>query len=71
MSENHLFNSPQEVTEGLNGQNYIASEEIAKRSFRLLAVMGSDALEIRAVQGAGPTHVFILYSPEDEIPAAD
>ncbi|MEN7973090.1 MAG: hypothetical protein ABFR47_04570 [Verrucomicrobiota bacterium] len=42
----------------------ITSSEVAQRSFRLLAAMKGDALEIRAVQGTGPTQVFILYRPK-------
>ncbi len=37
--------------------------EVEKRSFRLMAEMKDETLEIRAVQGTGPTHVFILYQP--------
>jgi len=48
----------------------ITGEEVMKRSFRLLAAMKGDALEIRAVQGSGPTQVFILYCPKAEIPVA-
>jgi len=41
----------------------ITTEEVAERSFRLLAAMKGETLEIRAVQGTGPTQVFILYQP--------
>ena len=41
----------------------IAKEEVAEQSFRMMAAMKGDTLEIRAVQGSGPTQVFILYQP--------
>lgn len=41
----------------------ISKEEIAEHSFRLMAAMKGDALEIRAVQGSGVTQVFLLYQP--------
>ena len=41
----------------------IAKNEVAEQSFRMMAAMKGDALEIRAVQGSGPTQVFILYQP--------
>ena len=46
----------------------IAKEEVTEHSFRLLATMKGDALEIRAVQGTGPTQVFILYQPRTGMP---
>lgn len=46
----------------------ITSEEVAGHSFRLLGDMKGDALEIRAVQGTGPTQVFILYQPKPVLP---
>ncbi|RKX38264.1 MAG: hypothetical protein DRP64_15980 [Verrucomicrobia bacterium] len=42
----------------------ITKEEVMERSFRLLAAMKGEALEIRGVRGSGPTQVFILYQPE-------
>lgn len=45
----------------------IAKEEVAGNSFRLLAAMKGESLEIRAVQGSGPTQIFILYSPSENI----
>ncbi len=42
----------------------ITKQEVAEDFFRLLATMKGDTLEIRAVQGSGPTQVFILYQPE-------
>ncbi len=45
--------------------------ESTEHFFRLLAVMKGETLEIRAVQGTGPTQVFILYQPKPEIPVAD
>lgn len=47
----------------LKGWN-ITSEELMEGSFRLLATMKGEVLEIRAVQGFGPTQVFILYQPK-------
>jgi len=38
------------------------SEEL-EQSFRLMASMKGEAVEIRAVQGTGDTQVFILYRP--------
>ena len=35
--------------------------ESAEHAFRLQATLKGDTLEIRAVQGSGPTQVFILY----------
>ena len=35
--------------------------EIGKNSFRIMATLNGDALEIRAVQGSGPTQIFLLY----------
>jgi hypothetical protein len=37
--------------------------EIGRQYFRLLASHGNETLEIRAVQGTGPTQVFLLYRP--------
>lgn len=42
----------------------VTKAEIAEQSFRLLATSKGDRLEIRAVQGSGPTQVFILYKPD-------
>ena len=42
----------------------ITTSEVAEQSFRMMAAMKGDALEIRAVQGSGPTQVFILYQPK-------
>ena len=49
----------------------ITKAEIAKQSFRLQASMADEILEIRAVQGAGPTQVFILYQPSSESAVAE
>ena len=43
----------------------ITQEEVAKHSFRLLAAMKGESLEIRAVHGSGPTQIFVLYRPEN------
>ena len=48
----------------------ITKAEMAKKSFRLLAAMKGETLEIRAVQGSGPTQVFILYQPGAETSAS-
>ncbi|MEE9368578.1 MAG: hypothetical protein V3V05_06900 [Pontiella sp.] len=37
--------------------------EIGKNSFRIMASLEGEALEIRAVQSLGPTQVFLLYQP--------
>jgi hypothetical protein len=44
----------------------ISKAEIAKQSFRLLADMKDETLEVRAVQGSGPTQVFVLYQSSSE-----
>jgi len=41
----------------------IDKTEQASQSFRLMASKKAETLEIRAVQGTGPTQVFILYKP--------
>lgn len=41
----------------------IDTTEKASQSFRLMASKKAETLEIRAVQGTGPTQVFILYKP--------
>jgi hypothetical protein len=41
----------------------ISKAEVAAQSFRLLAAMQDETLEVRGVQGSGPTQVFILYRP--------
>jgi hypothetical protein len=41
----------------------ITLTEIEGRSFRLMAARKLEHIEIRAVQGSGPTEVFILYRP--------
>ena len=43
--------------------------ESNENAFRLLAALNADMLEIRAVQGTGPTQIFILYRPGPEMPA--
>ena len=47
----------------------ISMAESKRNAFRLLASMNADTLEIRAVQGTGPTQIFILYCPGPEMPA--
>lgn len=41
--------------------------EIEKQSFRLMAEKKREHIEIRAVQGVGPTEIFILYRPESTV----
>ena len=41
----------------------IDKTEQENQSFRLMASKKAETLEIRAVQGTGPTQVFILYKP--------
>ncbi len=41
----------------------IDQTEQASQSFRLVASKKAETLEVRAVQGTGPTQVFILYKP--------
>jgi hypothetical protein len=45
-----------------NGWN-IQRTEIEKQSFRVLAEHQAEHIEIRCVQGTGPTEIFILYRP--------
>ncbi|MEA2068632.1 MAG: hypothetical protein U9P12_05475 [Verrucomicrobiota bacterium] len=40
--------------------------EVGKQSFRLIASLKGEEVEIRAVQGGGATQVFILYQPRPE-----
>jgi hypothetical protein len=40
--------------------------EIGKQSFRLVASLKDEEIEIRAVQGGGATEVFVLYQPHLE-----
>ncbi len=37
--------------------------EVGKQSFRMMASLKADSVEIRAVQGSGATQIFILYQP--------
>jgi hypothetical protein len=37
--------------------------EIGRQYFRILASQAGEEIEIRAVQGTGPTQVFLLYRP--------
>jgi hypothetical protein len=39
--------------------------EIGRQYFRVLASHGGEEIEIRAVQGTGPTQVFLLYQPSE------
>ena len=42
----------------------IATSEVARDSFRLMASLEGDTLEIRGVQGSGVAKIFILYQPD-------
>ncbi|MDF7807953.1 hypothetical protein P4E94_10930 [Pontiellaceae bacterium B12219] len=42
----------------------IQRTEIEQQSFRVLAEHGAEHVEIRCVQGSGPTEIFILYRPD-------
>lgn len=46
-----------------NGWETVAEEKVPA-AFRLTAEREPEKLEIRAVQGTGPTQVFLLYQPE-------
>lgn len=41
----------------------ISKMEIDRQAFRIIATLRDQEIEIRAVQGRGPTEVFILYNP--------
>lgn len=41
----------------------ISATEIERQSFRLMAEHAEAEIEIRAVQGIGPTELFLLYQP--------
>lgn len=59
-----LATTLQRITEMLTSHEWrITGEEMEEHAFRLLAAMKGESLEIRAVQGTGPTHVFMLYRP--------
>jgi len=34
-----------------------------RQSFRIMASLGDENLELRGVQGSGSTHIFVLYTP--------
>ncbi len=42
--------------------------DVGPQSFRLVVERYSEEVEIRAVQGLGPTEIFILYYPGDPVP---
>ncbi len=42
--------------------------EVGQQSFRLIATFKDQEVEIRAVQGFGPTEIFIMYDPGQEEP---
>lgn len=37
--------------------------EIESKSFRMMASLKKETVEIRAVQGSGPTQIYLLYEP--------
>jgi hypothetical protein len=49
----------------------ITKTEMGQQSFRLMASLKDETLEIRAVQGTGPTQMFVLYQSSTQQPAAD
>ena len=59
-----LASTLQRYNEVLDAHGWaITQQEIASQSFRLMAELNDDWLEIRAVQGTGMTRVFLLYQP--------
>jgi len=44
----------------------IENVEIGKGSFRIMASLAAESIEIRGVQGRGPTEIFILFQPAVE-----
>lgn len=56
-----------EYADALASKGWVTEKmEIEKQSFRLIATLKDESVEIRAVQGFGPTEVFILYDPGPE-----
>lgn len=49
----------------------ITKTEIGRQSFRIMAGLRGETLEVRAVQGTGATQVFALYQPSIQQQAAD
>jgi hypothetical protein len=50
--------------EQLSGHEWATDKmEIGRQYFRVLASHAGEEIEIRAVQGTGPTQVFLLYHP--------
>ncbi len=45
--------------------------EAGSQSYRLLASLDGESLEVRSVKGTGATQVFILYEPNDPAPVQD
>jgi len=41
--------------------------EVESKSFRMLASLKNETVEIRAVQGTGPTQIYLLYQPAAEV----
>lgn len=48
----------------------VTKTEIGRQSFRIMAGLRGETLEIRAVQGTGATQVFALYQPAIQQPVA-
>ncbi len=52
------------ISEQLSAHEWTTDKmEIGRQHFRVLASHAGEEVEIRAVQGTGPTQVFILYRP--------
>jgi hypothetical protein len=67
MTELDLAITLQRFTKVLDAHGWeLTRQEIAAQSFRLIAVLNEDRLEIRAVQGTGGTKVFLLYLPGED-----
>ncbi|MBT8042775.1 MAG: hypothetical protein KJN98_06360 [Pontiella sp.] len=45
--------------------------EVGSQSYRLMATLDGESLEVRSVKGTGATQVFILYQPNDPMPLQD
>lgn len=53
-----------EYSDALDSKGWsIVKMEVERQAFRLIAKLNDQEVEVRAVQGRGPTEIFILYSP--------
>jgi hypothetical protein len=60
-----LTNVRSRLMDALDSKGWIIQRtEIEKKSFRLIAEHRNEHIEIRGVQGFGPTEIFILYRPD-------